>query len=94
MVKGKPHPYITLTTPTRVLIIIGKGSSSLDLGQAFIHCNGSSRRIDIDGENQVLHLKVREKELASSRTGPNWMKLSNSFLNLLAVGLSTTGILS
>ena len=36
----------------------GKVVSSLDLGLAFIHCEGNTRRIDIDGEHQVLHLKV------------------------------------
>ena len=30
---------------------------SIDLGLAFINCDGNTRRIDIDGE-QVYHLKV------------------------------------
>lgn len=36
----------------------GKALGSLDLGMAFVHADGSSRRIDIDGEHVVVHLKV------------------------------------
>ena len=35
---------------------------SIDLGLAFINCDGNTRRIDIDGEHQVYHLKVRINE--------------------------------
>ena len=31
---------------------------SLDLGVAFIHADVTMRRIDIDGEHHVMHLKV------------------------------------
>ena len=37
----------------------GKGVALLDLGLAFLHNDVSSRRITIDGEQQVLHLKVQ-----------------------------------
>ena len=36
----------------------GKVLGSIDLGLSFIHTDAASRRIDIDGEHQVLHLKV------------------------------------
>jgi len=32
---------------------------SIDLGLAFINCDGNTRRIDIDGEHQVYHLKTK-----------------------------------
>ncbi|XP_064389026.1 oxysterol-binding protein-related protein 3-like isoform X2 [Halichondria panicea] len=37
----------------------GKALGSLDLGMAFVHADGSSRRIDIDGEHVVVHLKTK-----------------------------------
>ena len=36
----------------------GKALGNLDLGMAFVHADGSSRRIDIDGEHVVVHLKA------------------------------------
>lgn len=36
----------------------GKVLGSMDLGLSFIHTDAATRRIDIDGEQQVLHLKV------------------------------------
>ena len=41
------------------LLYLGKLTGSLDLGLSFIHCDGSSRRINIDGDHHVIHLKVR-----------------------------------
>ena len=37
----------------------GKALGSIDLGLSFIHTDAATRRINIDGEHQVLHLKVR-----------------------------------
>jgi len=36
----------------------GKVTGMLDLGLAFVHYDASTKRIDVDGENHVLHLKV------------------------------------
>ena len=36
----------------------GKVLGSNDLGLSFIHTDAATRRIDIDGEHQVVHLKV------------------------------------
>ena len=38
----------------------GKVLGSIDLGLSFIHTDAATRRIDIDGEHQVMHLKVTD----------------------------------
>ncbi len=43
---------------TQAQIAKGKALGSLDVGVAFVHADGSTRRIDIDGEHVVVHLKV------------------------------------
>ena len=39
-------------------MLLGKVSGMIDLGLAFIHYDVNTRRIDVDGDTHVLHLKV------------------------------------
>ena len=43
---------------TQSQMLKGKVVGSIDLGLSFIHTDAATRRIDIDGEHQVMHLKV------------------------------------
>lgn len=40
------------------MLLSGKVAGMVDLGIVFIHYDGGTKRINIDGDNHVLHLKV------------------------------------
>ena len=55
----------------------------LDLGLAFVHYDASTKRIDVDGENHVLHLKVSTHtctlaKLEPRRCGVGWVGMSRA----------------